>query len=291
MGDQARAGSKGNKHRRAIFAKSDGLCIYCAGARPATTIDHMPPISMFRERRRPSGLEFPSCQECNEGARLSDTVAALIGRTYPDPPDDQPDEEVQNLLAAVARNVPGLLPEMRAPRASEKLMMRRLGRTEGGGLRISGPITLAHLRAFAARLGFAMHFEATGAFIPEAGGVAVRVYSNVDLLDGDNLPEGLFDHLPPPDTLRQGRKNAADQFRYAILQTDTRSMSMSFASFREAFGVLAITTVCREEVEAQGLNIIVPGALAATPILNFSSGFSAYGLRWPGVPPWRGSAT
>ena len=60
------------------------VCIYCAGTNPASTIEHMPPIIMFNQRQRPKGLEFPTCKECNNGTRLTDLVASLLGRVYPD---------------------------------------------------------------------------------------------------------------------------------------------------------------------------------------------------------------
>ena len=271
------SGPQRNRHQAAVYAKNNGRCIYCAGLREANTIDHMPPISMFTNRSRPQGLEFPSCVECNHGARRADLVAALVGRVYPDPPDGE-DAEAQSLMSAIARHIPGLLPEMRAPRASEKLMMRRLGVTEGGALRLSGPLVDAHLRSFAARLGFAMHFEVTGKMIPPTGGVSVRIYSNVDMMSGD-LPQEALAHLPASATLRQGSKNVDDQFQYAVLKTDTRTMSMSFASFRRSFAILAISTENRTRVEAQGVSMFVPGGLAVAPVQSFSLSV-AYSSTW-----------
>ena len=55
-------------------------CIYCVGENAATTIEHMPPISIFEGRQRPKGLEFPSCQACNNNTGHADLVAAMLAR-------------------------------------------------------------------------------------------------------------------------------------------------------------------------------------------------------------------
>jgi hypothetical protein len=55
---------------------NDPLCIYCGGVVRATTIDHMPPRIMFYGKRHPKGLEFASCQKCNEGTKYAGLVAA-----------------------------------------------------------------------------------------------------------------------------------------------------------------------------------------------------------------------
>src|SRR5205823_1097559 len=66
-----------------LLASHPGF-IYCAGASPAATVDQMPPIMMFDQWQRPKGLEFPACKECNNGTSLTDSVASLLGRVYPD---------------------------------------------------------------------------------------------------------------------------------------------------------------------------------------------------------------
>jgi hypothetical protein len=71
----------------------------------------MPPIAMFDDNQRPKGLEFPACRDCNNGTRLSDTVASLLARTYP---DAQTPDDLERLLSGVRNNIPGLLEENQA---------------------------------------------------------------------------------------------------------------------------------------------------------------------------------
>jgi hypothetical protein len=109
--------SKAKKRAHNAILAACPWCIYCGS--PATTIDHVPPRIMFRDRQRPKGLEFPSCQPCNEGTRLADLVAALIGRLYPDAEQQDEQQEMEKLLSSVKNNIPGLLEEIAADRGGD----------------------------------------------------------------------------------------------------------------------------------------------------------------------------
>ena len=56
------------------FHKDHPFCCFCGGARPATTIDHVPPRACFPRGLMPEGFEFPSCKECNEGTSKQDMI-------------------------------------------------------------------------------------------------------------------------------------------------------------------------------------------------------------------------
>lgn len=251
------------------------MCIYCGGTTRAKTIDHMPPKIMFDLKDRPVGLEFAACGPCNNGAGRADLVSALIGRIHPDNPDPEAQKELRRLLSAAKNNVPGLLEEMMPPTAQTKLARQRygLGSDDGGFLTIGGPLATAHLEGFGARLGLAMHFEATSKILGKEGGVFVRIFSNVDLMEGKVPPE-IFEFLEP-STLMQGRKSVADQFRYGVRETDNGLATMSFASFRRSFAVLATTTTNLERFEDGQIPDVAtpyrPGALQSRPLAKFSA--------------------
>src|ERR1700689_97416 len=99
-----------------LLSRNPG-CIYCAGTAVATTIEHMPPISMFEGKHRPKGLEFPACKACNNGTGHSDLVAAMLARTWPDAKSQIQQQDAQRLIKAVGNNVPGLIQEMNPGRA------------------------------------------------------------------------------------------------------------------------------------------------------------------------------
>lgn len=138
-------------------------CIYCTN--PASTVEHMPPISVFVRRQRLKGLEFPCCQACNEGTRHADMVAAVLSRAWANPssPVDLP--EMSRLLRSVGTNIPGLLQEMQIGQGGQKLAARRTG-LKGNFLRIGGPILTHYMTTFAAKLGFALFHEAHGFPVP-----------------------------------------------------------------------------------------------------------------------------
>jgi hypothetical protein len=82
----------------AVLADHSG-CIYCAGTNAATTIEHMPPISVFEGRQRPKGFEFPACGPCNNGTSLSDLVAAMLARIWPDADSEIQKKDVKSYSA------------------------------------------------------------------------------------------------------------------------------------------------------------------------------------------------
>lgn len=160
-------------------------CIYCAGATVATTIEHMPPISIFEGRQRPKGLEFPACERCNNGTGHSDLVAAMLARTWPDANSEIQRRDVRKIFQALENNVPGIFREMNPGRGAEKLARKRHNLSaDVHPLRADGPILNEHILTFAAKLGFALHYDAKGTAIPSGGGALVMWFSNLQAMKG-----------------------------------------------------------------------------------------------------------
>lgn len=252
------------KARTRHAAKKHETCIYCGETSDQIEPDHMPPIGMFWERRRPDDLVFPSCPACNRGTKRSELVAQLLALSWPDA-DGPRLEQVVSKLTAVNFNVPGLLAEMQVGRGAEKIARRRTGiDDEGGFLRASGPILTEHMEVFGAKLGFALHFHATNRAIGPDGGVLSRWYSNLSEIHGE-LPNALIEALGPKQTLRQGRWEASDQFWFKTGATPNGSMSSCFAAFGGSFAVAAFASqdATRIEAGAQHTRIFRPGELKA----------------------------
>jgi hypothetical protein len=149
-GKLGEASIKRRAHARLL--SSFPWCIYCGGIYPADTIEHMPPIQMFRGKQRPKGLEFPSCKACNNGTSKSDLVACLVGRFSPDGTTELEGTEFRKLLTAVSNNVPGVLQEMQLGRAGQKLASKGFAMPPGSGLlRANGPLVTKHMRIFGQR--------------------------------------------------------------------------------------------------------------------------------------------
>jgi hypothetical protein len=255
--------AKAKRRAHANLLAKNPLCIYCAGADQATTVEHMPPIMMFDQRHRPKGLEFSTCAECNHGTRLTDLVASLLGRVYPDSESDPRKEELKKLLSAVSNNVPGLLEEMLADEAEQHRARLDIPNMPPGSavLRANGPILTRHMQTFGAKLGFALHFEAHGSFVPQEGGVQPMYFTNVSAAKSE-LPMEIINLLPSPRTLQQGKKDVRDQFSYSSLITEERRHSVFYAVFRQSFAVAAVTGLDRSEFlmkNAAKYPVTVPG--------------------------------
>jgi len=252
------------KRAHAQLLRSFPWCIYCGGIEAAVTIEHMPPVVMFRGRQRPKGLEFPSCKGCNNGTGDSDLVASLVGRLLPDGTTNLEAQEFKSLLIAVGNNVPGLIEEMEIDPARQKLARKNYPIPEGGGvLRADGPILTKHMRVFGAKLGFALHFESTRSAVPPSGGVQSMWFSNAQAATRQ-IPERLFEMLPSPRTLEQGVREVSDQFQYAWALTPEREHSLFYASFRQSFAIAAVTAIDRATFmirHAAKFPIVVPGSL------------------------------
>lgn len=261
--------SKQKRRAHAAVLRGCPWCIYCGGDRPATTVDHVPPIIMFAQRRRPKGLEFGSCEPCNGGTKHADLVAAMVGRSLPDPGTDAGREEIKSIYSAVNNNVPGLLEEMHWPREQQSAAGWR--EQDGGLLRANGPLVSSHMQTFAFKIGFSLYYQLTKKVLPKTGGVVARWFSNFDRLNGA-FPQSVFEHLLPPTTLRQGKFEVSDQFEYQWRLAEGERMAMFLATFRRSFAVLAFAATDKslfDTATKHPFKICAPGEL--TSILSRKS--------------------
>lgn len=236
MGDAKR------KHRRFedILKNADG-CVYCAASSPAEQIDHMPPRAMFRLNQRPKGLEFPSCAACNKGTSRLDVVATFMARTFPGIESDAESGEWDKVMNEVERVAPGLLKEMWVPRQEMEAMLQvaKVNDPELAAFKANGPILSGHMQAFAAKVGFALHYEATGKVVPEHGRVQVRWFTSGEIA-GDQLPESLLGGIGPVKLLEQGRITSQLSFEYGWGEFANNDLiKLYYAKVRQAFVVAA----------------------------------------------------
>ena len=93
-----------------------------------------------------------------------------------------------------------------------------------------GEHTHKHVQAFAAKLTFALHYVETCSIVPTTGGVAVRVWSNANRMEGEILDREVEAMLGPGKTLHQGKMNVRNQFEYFFAISPDRTMGMYFIS-------------------------------------------------------------
>ncbi|WP_245506189.1 hypothetical protein [Rhizobium leguminosarum] len=217
------------------------FCVFCGGQSSATTVEHMPSRVIFDGKQRPRGMEFPSCEACQQMTRKAELVIGLLSRIYPDPTVSMHKDEIRELFRSVSRNIPGLLQEMYVDQLP---VLVRLGANafklpSWDFLDFGGPIISQAIDLFGFKLGAALHFELTGRIVPAGGGVWVNQYSNADAHIGE-LPDEILHLLGPGYTLRMGRQNVEKQFRYQSAQVQDIDMTVHFAVFREAFALLMV---------------------------------------------------
>jgi hypothetical protein len=205
------------KHRsrtREAIVAGEMRCIYCPG--PAETLEHMPPMSMFRSRQRPSGMEYGACKVCNSRTRGSDAVAALVARLDADNGlGSWQLAEILKLRSAVDVHAPGVLDELSRPGKSRHEWGRRARSDllqKVVRVRADGPRIKAHLAVFGAKLAMALYREHVGAVLPLDGAVWSQFTLNAGMTQ-ENL-NARVERLPIQSTLRQGSKSVGEQFAY-----------------------------------------------------------------------------
>ncbi|MDP4024046.1 hypothetical protein Q8W71_15560 [Methylobacterium sp. NEAU 140] len=214
-------------------------CIYCAA--PPTSVEHMPPISMFRGRIRPYGLMFAGCAACNNGTSAADLVAGFIARLSPRyDQDDWKIVEARERSGMLEAQAPGFLNEFFDPRQRSVEWLR----TPSGirrpmiVMRQSGPLLRAYLDVFAAKLAMALYRHHCGHPLPIGGFVMCGTYLNAGL--APDTAKALLSIMPVQAGLRQGRRNHADdQFIYRF-NTDERSVVAALAQFHDGLYVSAL---------------------------------------------------
>jgi hypothetical protein len=70
--------AKRKSRNRADILARETHCIYCDKA--PTSVEHMPPLGMFINRYRPSGMVFACCDQCNQRTGVADLVASFFAR-------------------------------------------------------------------------------------------------------------------------------------------------------------------------------------------------------------------
>lgn len=240
-------------------------CIYCD--KVPSTLEHMPPRSMFRQSQRLCGMEFACCKDCNNGTRGADVVAAFFSRLDPHGRDltHWRHREAKNLIPMVRKRAPGIIETLFDDKRAEHTYIKHPSGLLEPTRRVVAdcPALHAHLAVFGAKFGMALFREHTGAPLPMTGMVFTRSFLNQGM--AEDAARVILSKLPNADTLRQGRQSAGDQFAYAY-NTDEKEIVAALAYFHHGLQVFTVTT---SKPEFDGISKVVegtkvrPGELAA----------------------------
>jgi hypothetical protein len=217
-------------------------CVYCGKTSPGTSVDHMPPITVFDKRQRHKGLEFLACDDCHAGTRPLDQIAGFLCRIYVKGNFSVALREFQQAGIAVRNNFPTLLEEWSPVGPGDAALVREArGHLPGTRFAMkSGPKTAMVLSRFAARAALALHYELCGNIVPKAGGAIVRWYTHAEIVTNKVFPPDFVSLLGKPQTLRQGAKSLAEQFEYSSKTSDDGLASVHMVIFRAAFSFHAV---------------------------------------------------
>lgn len=231
----------GEAKQKAIALKkmvaNEPRCIYCTGL--PSTIEHMPPITFFRGRQRPKGLEFAACHGCNDGTKGADLVASFFARMDKQG-DHQLISEAMNNRQMLQMRAPEVLKELFNPQKEDRIWVRRNGiLQEMARIKADGPVTRLHLHVFAAKFGMALYRHHIGEALPLGGGVQTNVFMNAGL--AEESAEHMLKVLPAFNSLQQGKFWPTDQFAYRY-NSDGKMVVAALASFHSNLHLFIIAT-------------------------------------------------
>ena len=157
------------------------------------------------------------------------------------------DGKFVNLVAGVhaqdASQIRAMLPSVREARTYNRLyrIVPKPGQThqDASPVKITPEMQKA-VEAFSKKLAKALYFLELGKIFPSHGCLALRWFTNAELLENDSYPafqmlEGLSGRAP---LLKRGGKVLNDQFSYKFTTPSDADMFVLQASFGSAFGLL-----------------------------------------------------
>lgn len=240
--------ARGKSRRREEILHGEARCIYCSAT--PSTVEHMPPKSMFPNSHRLSGMEFAACLACNHSTRAADAAASFFARMAPTNVVNELEfAEARKLLRTLTSVAPTFIRELFDDRKATHVWAK--GRDGFYGrkrrMEMNGPVTYALLRAFSAKLGMALYREHVGEPLPEGGMVFTQHYLNSGLQSQE--AEAALSILPVLGQLTQGRQISGRLFNYRY-NTDGRTIVAALAAFNDNLFVRVFATHDRQIMDA-----------------------------------------
>lgn len=231
--------SKTKSRSRKEILNNANQCVYCLD--PPTTVEHMPPTSMFRNRNRLSGLEFPSCETCNSSSRAADATASFFARISPTSHIDKAElDEAHRLVGTLAQLAPTAIKEIFDPNKNEQVWAK--GRdtfySRMHSLKLDGQTTHDLMSCFTAKLGMALFSQYAGRPMTK-GGAYTQYYFNSGL--NRSTAKAITSILPFFAQLKQGNSGSGRQFNYRF-NTDKKTIIGVFAAFHDNLFVRSFAT-------------------------------------------------
>lgn len=262
MGGEARVRASAT----AKFIQAFPSCCFCAGARPATTREHMPPKSLFDRSHRPDKLVVPACEICNSQTSTADLTAAIISR-WGEAQSDQI-EDHHRLAARMKKQAPDLVEEWIGASGA---ILNRNGRRhlraqgvsvpDGASIVRVGPATIRQLNLFAHKATLALYFEHFRKYLT-SGGAYCAFWRTKEDYAAKGMPDGLLDLLPTYATLIQGTWSAHETFEYRYAVSPEGLLGF-LAKLREGLFVSGFALADATQLPPNDESWVRPGELLA----------------------------
>lgn len=214
---------------------------------PATTQDHLPPRSVFNEKKWPDGYVFPACEPCNQGSSRDDALIAFMSRFNPGyEPSDGERLEWLALLRAFREHYPDAMQEMLLGAGEKRRWMQKHGLHPPSGttygeapiIRIPRVVHEAVGR-FNEKLAKALHYKSTGRIVPSGAWMMTRWWTNTHALT-NQIPADVFKYVHVQPKLKNGSVELTRQFSYRYSVSDDGQLGMYVSVFRQIFCLLCM---------------------------------------------------
>lgn len=233
------------KRRARRFLAQNPTCAFCGGNAPATTIEHCPPRALFQNRQWPEGMEFPSCDDCNQGSRDQDLLIAMVGRFDPFTDLGNRDGHLPGLVKKVNERFPALLREMMPSPLEAKRSNRELKLTppEGGTSQDTGVMKIPRevegaVETLAEKLSKGLFYLETKSIFPNDGGLLFQWFTNANVIQEHGMMpfEPLIKLPGRTPVLKRSEKDLRDQFGYKFSVGENAWVFVLLAYFGKSFG-------------------------------------------------------
>lgn len=248
-----------SKSRREAFFRSHPLCVFCGGEKPATTIEHCPPRSLFQNRDWPVGFEFPACIPCNLGTGDEDLLIALLARLDPVGEGGNQDGRLLGLMRNVNSQYPGMLEKM-MPSANEARRRNKEfgvqpapGETHQDASPVKIPAEMDRaIRTFALKLSKGIYYRETATAFPNDGCVLFNWFTNIQIVQHGkyivfDLMRELAGDVP---ILKRNGTFLNDQFEYKYSIAPEKHFFALQARFGGTFGFVVFGSTVPDQLES-----------------------------------------
>lgn len=243
------------KRKKDRFKAEHPWCCFCGGERPATTIDHIPARTCFRNREYPDGFEFPACATCQEASRKDEIVFAFYTRALDHNDDNLAARDFDRLINGLLNNMPELAPRGMASRNAKRETLRRMGLKMTPGYTLDqapivsfDPTLHQHIIRYARKIACALYYR-------EQGRPALLTHRTLATWGQESDPTFLqrhagFYNMTPLQTIgRRPNVDIGDQFRYQCNKADEPDVFAAVASFGRGGMTLSMIVVSQDFAE------------------------------------------